>query len=95
VFWFRNLSLEFQNLCAAWKPGSRIPPKDVSLAISRRMDGTFQPLHNEPIQLREMAYVNGEWLAMICGENGNYRIEPMTVMDAAELFLLDSISAYL
>jgi hypothetical protein len=94
VFWFSHLSSEFQDCCSRFEPTRRLPPKDVSLSISRRVDGTFQPLREEPIRLREIAYVNGEWLAMIYGESRNFRIQPMSVAKAAEMFLEDSIQAY-
>jgi hypothetical protein len=95
VFWFSHVSRKFQDCCSSFDPNRRIPPKDVSLAISRRVDGSFQPLGEEPIKIREIAYVNGEWLAMIYGENRTLRVEAMSAVTAAEMFLQDSIQAYL
>jgi hypothetical protein len=95
VFWFSPVSKTFQDCCSLFEPTKRLPPKDVSLSISRRVDGAFQPLGEEPIKLREVAYVNGEWLAMIYGENRKLRVEPMSAVTAAEMFLQDSIQAYL
>jgi hypothetical protein len=74
VFWFSHISRKFQDCCSAFDPSRPVPPKDVSLSISRRVDGAFQPLGEEPIRLREVAYVNGEWLAMIYGESGTLRV---------------------
>jgi hypothetical protein len=95
VFWFSPVTRKFQDCCSTFDPRRQIPPKDVSLSISRRVDGAFQPLGEEPIKLREIAYVNGEWLAMIYGENRTLRVEAMSAVMAAEMFLQDSIRAYL
>ncbi len=95
VFWFSHVSKKFQGCCSIFDPTRRLPPKDVSLSISRRVDGAFHPLGEEPIKLRELAYVNGAWLAMIYGENHSLRIEPMNAVKAADMFLQDSIKAYL
>jgi len=95
VFWFSHITQKFQDCCSSFDPKRKIPPKDVSLSISRRVDGSFQPLGEEPIKLRELAYVNGEWLALINGENRVLRVEAMSAIKAAEMFLQDSIQAYL
>lgn len=95
VFWFSHISKTLQDCCSTYDPSLRIPPKDVSLSISRRVDGAFQPLGEEPIRLREIAYVNGKWLAMICGESRTLRVEAMSAVTAAEIFLQDSIRSYL
>lgn len=95
VFWFSHISAIFQECCSTFDPRLRIPPKEVSLSVSRRVDGSFQPLGEEPIGLREIAYASGQWLAMIRGGNRALRVEKMSAVTAAEVFLQDSIRAYL
>ena len=95
VFWFRHMSPEFQKGCEDASPAMSVPPRDVTLGVSRRMDGTFQPLTNEPIQLRELAYVNGDWLGLFCREDKNLTVQPMNAVKASDLFLQDAIVAFL
>jgi Fic/DOC family len=46
-------------------------PIEVTLAVSRWVDGSPRYLLNEPVSLREIAYVNGEWFVM--KEDGNHK----------------------
>jgi len=38
------------------------PPLGVTLAVSRWVDGFYLQLVNEPVRLREIGYLNGNWL---------------------------------
>jgi prophage maintenance system killer protein len=95
VFWFRHISSDFQLKCKEMKPRRQLPPAEVSLGISRRVGGTFQSLRDEPIRLREIAYINGEWLSMLCLEGQKYQVQQLNMTNAFDMFLLDAIDAYL
>jgi fido (protein-threonine AMPylation protein) len=95
VFWFRHMSPAFQKGCESAHPPMVVPPRDVTLGVSRRMEGTFQPLNNEPIQLREMAYIKGEWFALLSQEGKSFTVAPLNAVKSSELFLIDAISAFL
>ena len=95
VFWFSPVTDRFLEACAKFDPRRKVPPRDVSISISRRVDGSFQPLREEPIQVREIAYVGGDWVVLIYGQDQTFRIEQMSVLKLADLFLVDAISTYL
>lgn len=95
VFYFRPMSQTFLKTARHTKPYKPLPPTDVTLAILRWAGGTHQPLRNEPIRLREIAYNNGEWLFLISGADQSFVIEKMAVSLASNRFLADAIAAYL
>ena len=95
VFWFRHMSVAFQKLCRESRPPKQIPPSEVTLSVSRRVGGTFQPLRDEPIRLREIAYVNGDWLVLLFANGQSYEIVNRNPSSASLMFLQDSIAAYL
>lgn len=95
VFWFHHLSSEFQAALTKGKPKkSSLPNLEVSLSISRRVEGTYRTLKDEPITLREIAYVGGEWISLLCMQSQSVEASPMNATAAANLFLRDAIAAY-
>jgi len=95
VFYFRPMSQTFLKTARHNKRQKPLPPADVTLAISRWAGGAHQPLRDEPIRLREIAYNNGEWLFLLSASNQSFAVEKMAVSLASNRFLADAIAAYL
>jgi len=70
-------------------------PIEISLAVSRWVDGSPRYLLNEPVNLREIAYVNGEWIAM--KDDGNHKpsVEQAQIKQLFDEFLAQVIEAFL
>ncbi len=95
IFWYRHMSPEFQHICKESHSDAAVPPAEVSLTVSRKIEGAFQPLMDEPIRLRELAYVGGRWMAMVCGKNNNLEAQIVSIPEVSETFLRDAINAFL
>jgi len=95
IFYFRPMSQMFLKTARHDKQRKQLPPADVTLAISRWAGGAHQPLRDEPIRLREIAYNNGEWLFLLSASSQSFAVEKMAVSLASNRFLADAIAAYL
>jgi hypothetical protein len=69
-------------------------PIEISLAVSRWVEGSPRYLLNEPVSLREIAYVNGEWFAM--KDDGNHKpsVEQAQIKQLFDEFLTQVIEAF-
>ena len=94
VFPFRTLSPSFLKAARAPKYNKLLPPTDVTLGISRWLNGSYQFLREEPLRLREIGYINGEWLFLL-SENGIETVKALALSDVVNMFLRDAITAFL
>ncbi|HEX6803909.1 MAG TPA: Fic family protein [Terriglobales bacterium] len=94
VFPFRTLSQSFLRAARSSKYPKLLPPTDVTLGISRWVSGSYQFLREEPLRLREIGYINGEWLFLL-SENGVETVQALALSEVVNMFLRDAITAFL
>jgi len=95
VFSFRSMPDRFRRALTmrGFRKGNQ--PIEISLAVSRWVDGSPRYLVNEPVSLREIAYVNGEWFAM--KDDGNHKplVDQAQIKPLFDEFLAQVIEAFL
>jgi molecular chaperone DnaK (HSP70)/fido (protein-threonine AMPylation protein) len=94
IFHFHTMSPQFLRLARTSKQFNPLPPTDVTLAVSRWVNGSYQSLREEPVRLREIGYINGGWMFLF-SENGSDSVTTLSLTGAANMFLRDAIAAFL
>ena len=94
IFYFRHISVMFISTARKQKKEKQLPPAEVTLAISRSVSGTSQPLRVEPIKVREIAYSDGVWRWLIVQPNGLFSVEEGAVSVCLNSFLKDAFAAF-
>ena len=95
VFWFHPMSQAFaKHARAAFPKGTTLPPADVTLTISRRVDGEYRVLTTEPIRLRELGYTAGSWLFLFSEPNGAVEAKKLNAEEATNMFLQDVLVTF-
>jgi len=92
VFPFHTISASFLKAARASKQTKPLPATDVTLGVSRWVNGIYQFLRGEPVRLREIGYINGKWLFLL-SENGIETIKVLSLSDVVNMFLRDAIAA--
>ena len=64
------------------------------LAVSRWVDGFYLQLVNEPMRLREIGYLDGNWLFLQQGVNHDSEIIQAPIKQIFDDFLVESIEAF-
>ena len=94
VFFFRSMSERFRKATLAKHLEKGNPPLGVTLAVSRWVDGFYLQLVNEPVRLREVGYLNGNWLFLRQGVNHDSEIIEAPIKQIFDDFLTESIEAF-
>ena len=93
IFFFQLISDAFTRAGRKARPPIDLPPRDVTLSISRRSDGTYHRLQNEPIRLREIHYVDGRFFFMKAKGAGMYEVVTKPSSEVVNNFLADVVGA--
>ena len=94
VFFFRSMSERFRKATLAKHLEKGNPPLGVTVAVSRWVDGFYLQLVNEPVRLREIGYLNGNWLFLRQGVNHDSEIIEAPIKQIFDDFLTESIEAF-
>lgn len=94
VFSFRSMPDRFRRALSARGLNRGTQPIEISLAVSRWVDGSPRYLVNEPVSLREVAYVNGEWFTMKQDETQKPVVERAQIKQVFDEFLGQIIEAF-
>lgn len=94
VFFFRSMSERFRKATLAKHLEKGNPPLGVTLAVSRWVDGFYLQLVNESVRLREVGYLNGNWLFLRQGVNHDSEIIEAPIKQIFDDFLTESIEAF-
>jgi fido (protein-threonine AMPylation protein) len=92
VFFFQGLSYQFA--LTARRKHIALPPRDVSLAVSRWADGVYRRLQDEPVCLREVAYKDGQLLFFVANGPGSWDVTFSPMSDIINNFFADAIEAF-
>jgi hypothetical protein len=94
VFFFRVISELFLKTGRKAKLPKELPPRDVTLIISRWSDGTYHRLENQPIRLREIYYSDGQFLFLKATGAGMYEVVSKASSEVVNNFLADVLQTY-
>jgi hypothetical protein len=92
VFFFQGLSNQFAF--TARKRNIVMPPRDASLAVSRWSDGVYRRLQDEPVCLREIAYLDGQLLFFLAKGPRSWDAVLEPVAEIINNFFADVIEAF-
>jgi fido (protein-threonine AMPylation protein) len=94
VFSFRAISELLRKTGKKTKLPKELPPRDVTLVISRWSDGTYHRLENQPIRLREVYYSDGQFLFLKNTGPGVYEAVSKASSEVVNNFLADVLQTY-
>jgi molecular chaperone DnaK (HSP70) len=94
-----NFVFFFQTISAAFTASARgrkiaMPTQEVSLAISKWTDGVFRRLLDEPVALREIAYLDGQFFYLAASPQGKLEVKSAPTSEMIQEFFADVVEAF-
>ena len=94
VFFFQLISEMFLRAGRKVRLTKELPPRDVTLVMSRWSDGTHHRLQNQPIRLREISYVDGQFLFLKSKGPDIYEILSKPTSEVINNFISDVLVTF-
>jgi len=94
VFFFQLISEPFLRAGRKIKLTKELPPRDVTLVMSRWSDGTYHRLQNQPIKLREISYLDGQFMFLKAKGPDIYEIVSKPSSEIINNFLFDVVDTF-